>query len=209
MYRLLLLLLVALAIAPFAWKHLKQRKPTSITHKTQVNETTDAALVRLQGVANRMEKYAKENGYNTRYCFLIDMKVACGSNRFFVFDNKKDSVIESGLVTHGYGNSTFSKVSFSNVPGSNCSSLGKYKIGRSYNGRFGLAYKLHGLDKTNNKAFERFVVLHSHFCVPAIEVSPLPICMSQGCPTVAPSFLKTLATYIDGADKPILLLIFD
>jgi hypothetical protein len=51
-----------------------------------------------------------------------------------------------------------------------CTALGKYRIGNSYNGRFGQAFKLYGLERTNDKAFERFVVLHSHECVPETEV---------------------------------------
>ncbi len=120
------------------------------------------------------------------------MKIASGSNRFFVYDIQKDSVLQSGLVAHGYGNSNATNITFSNVPGSNSSSLGKYKIGNSYNGKFGLAYKLHGLDKTNSNAFDRFVVLHAHECVPDSEIAPEAICMSQGCPTVSPSFLQSL-----------------
>ncbi len=71
-----------------------------------------------------------------------------------------------------------------------------------------MAFKLHGLDDSNNKAFERFVVLHSHSCVPAIEVYPLQICENLGCPTVNPIFLSILKKYINKADKPVVLFIF-
>ena len=212
MNRLLIFLLALMAASPFAWNHFKKtavdknHPDTSIKKK---NDANAAELIRLHGFANKLEQYAAKNNYNSRYCFLIDMKISCGSNRFFVYDIKKDSVLKSGLVTHGYGNSGYSNITFSNVPGSNSSSLGKYKIGNSYNGKFGLAYKLYGLDKTNSNAFNRFVVLHSHECVPAAEVSPQGICMSQGCPTVSPVFLQSLKTYLDDADKPVLLWIFN
>jgi hypothetical protein len=86
--------------------------------------------------------------------------------------------------------------------------LGKYKVGYSYNGRFGLAYKLYGLDKTNDKAFERFVVLHSHDCVPETEVKD-DICQSDGCPTVSPGFLQYLKPIINASKKPVLLWIYE
>ncbi|MGZ8558091.1 MAG: murein L,D-transpeptidase catalytic domain-containing protein [Chitinophagaceae bacterium] len=54
--------------------------------------------------------------------------------------------------------------------GRGCTSLGKYIVDNSYIKRFGLAYKLYGLDKTNDKAFQRFVVLHAHECVPETMV---------------------------------------
>ena len=212
MNRLLIFILAIAAVSPFAWQYINKSSDNKKQYAQPVKKNASAkiaGLLRLQGFANKLENFAKENEYNSRYCFLIDMNIACGSNRFFVYDLKKDSVLESGLVTHGYGNSGYSNITFSNTPGSNSSSLGKYRIGHSYNGKFGLAYKLHGLDKTNNKAFDRFVVLHSHECVPDNEVAPEPICMSQGCPTVAPSFLKTLASYLDDAEKPVLLWIFN
>ena len=75
-------------------------------------------------------------------------------------------------------------------------------------GTFGLAYKLYGLDNTNSKAFDRFVVLHAHSCVPNEDVDPVPICESWGCPTVAPAFLSELKTVIDKSAKPVLLWIY-
>jgi len=213
MNRLLFILFACMAASPFVWNHLKKSKPyNNPVPLTAVKKNMDgsaAAFARLKGFASQLETYAAEHDYNARYCFLVDMKISSGSNRFFVYDIQKDSVLQSGLVAHGYGNSTGNKITFSNVPGSNSSSIGKYKIGGSYNGRFGLAYKLHGLDKTNSNAFDRFVVLHAHECVPETETAPETICMSQGCPTVAPSFLKKLATYLDHSDKPVLLWIFN
>ncbi|MBK7884475.1 MAG: murein L,D-transpeptidase catalytic domain family protein [Chitinophagaceae bacterium] len=137
------------------------------------------------------------------------MKLSSGSNRFFVYDLKKDSILARGLVAHGSGSDNGGKeLVFSNTISSYSTSLGKYKIGNSYDGKFGLAYKLHGLDKTNSNAFNRFVVLHSHSCIPQNEVAPLEICRSWGCPTVSPAFLSTLKMYLDKPGKPVLLQIF-
>ncbi len=162
----------------------------------------------MQTIAGELKQVARRRHFNTRYCFLIDMKIASGKRRFFVYDLAGDSVLTAGLVTHGYGSNLQASASFSNVVGSNCSSLGNYKIGSSYTGRFGLAFKLYGLDSSNSNAFKRFVVLHAHPCVPEQEVAPQSICMSQGCPTVAPSFLLELGKYLGQAEAPVLLRIF-
>ncbi|MBP6431103.1 MAG: murein L,D-transpeptidase catalytic domain family protein [Ferruginibacter sp.] len=151
-----------------------------------------------------LKKYLKANKFNTTHCFLIDMKIPSNYKRFFVYNVVKDSVELSGLVTHGSGTQSTEEIIFSNQPNSLCTSLGKYKVGKSYNGKFGLAYKLYGLDSSNNNAFARAVVLHSHSCVPTEEVN-YPICESWGCPTVAPIFLQQLQTYLDKSAKPILL----
>ncbi len=65
-----------------------------------------------------------------------------------------------------------------------------------------------GLDKTNNKAFDRAVVLHSYCGVPKQEVYPAPICVSEGCPVVSPVFLTQLKTYLDRSAQPVLLWIY-
>jgi hypothetical protein len=162
----------------------------------------------LKTKAAALKKYAIANGCDTQFCFLVDMSLPSGSNRFFVYHMQQDATVASGLVTHGYGNSSSTSVGFSNVPGSNSSSPGRYKIGAAYLGKFGLAYKLYGLDKTNSNAYQRFVVLHAHPCVPNTEVTPQSICMSQGCPTVSPLFLQVLKKYIAASNKPMLLWVF-
>jgi hypothetical protein len=175
----------------------KANKPISIVAEKLKQRSVDAV------------SFTRKNGYNTSICFLIDMSLPSGDNRFFVYDMENDNIRASGLVTHGRCNPMWLEGrKYSNVPGCGCTSLGKYKIGYSYNGTFGPAYKLYGLDKTNNNAFKRYVVLHSHECVPENEV-PAEICQSDGCPTVSPEFLKELKSIIDHSAKPVLLWVFE
>lgn len=167
------------------------------------------AYAKLRGKASSLAGYLKANNYNTNYCFLIDMRINSGKKRFFVYDLQKDMIERSGLVAHGSGSDRREEeLYFSNTPNSNCTSLGKYKIGRSYMGSFGLAYKLYGLEASNSNAFERFVVLHAHHSVPDEEIDPYPLCESWGCPMVAPAFLQDLKKYIHDSPKPILLWIY-
>ncbi len=166
-------------------------------------------LNRLKLKALMAKEYATDHGYEPTRCFLIDMRLPSGKNRFFVYNLEADTVEIAGLVTHGKGSENESgNLIFSNTANSNCTSLGKYKIGRAYNGSFGLSYKLMGLDKTNSKAFNRSVVLHSYCGVPKEEVYPAPICVSEGCPAVSPAFFAQLKTYMDESPEPILLWIY-
>jgi hypothetical protein len=166
-------------------------------------------IIRLNEKASQAKHYVNEQGYNTEYCFFIDMRIPSGKNRFFVYNLKEDLIETAGLVTHGKGSDNGSDaLIFSNEPNSYCTSLGKYKMGSSYSGSFGLSYKLYGLDKTNSKAFGRSVVLHSFCGVPNKEVYPAAICKSEGCPTVSPAFITQLKVYLDNSDKPILLWIY-
>jgi L,D-transpeptidase catalytic domain len=156
-----------------------------------------------------LKSYAAKNKCNTNYAFVINMKIPSYKKRFFIYNLKKDSIINAGLVAHGTGTETFKgQLIFSNIPESRCSSLGKYKIGYSYMGKYGFSYKLTGLDSTNNKAFERAIVIHSHPCIPNTEDSTYPICFSYGCPMVSTAFLQTIKSYVSKQGKtPILLSI--
>ena len=58
-------------------------------------------LSRLKLKAALAKSYIKEHRFNLSHCFLLDMKMPSGKNRFFVYDLKKDSVKIAGLVTHG------------------------------------------------------------------------------------------------------------
>ncbi|MDB5196774.1 MAG: hypothetical protein JWP88_1145 [Flaviaesturariibacter sp.] len=172
-------------------------------------EAVNLEATRLSSKAALLKNYAASKGFSTQYGFLADMRLPSGRKRFFIYDLQADSVIVSGLVAHGScGAFYMEEAQFSNNPGIGCSSSGKYRIGYAYQGRFGKAYKLFGLDSSNSAAFQRNVVLHSYSGVPDKEVFPEPICNSLGCPMVSPPFLERASTYISRSEKPVLLWIF-
>ena len=165
---LIFLLLFSWFTSSGIWKRIKANN--SIHTETE-HHAVNAEVEKLKKKSTEAISFIKKNGYNESVCFFIDMTLPSGQNRFFVYDVASDSIQRSGLVTHGRCNEMWLEGrKYSNEPGCGCSSLGKYKIGNSYYGKFGLAFKLYGLDKTNNNAFKRFVVLHSHECVPETEV---------------------------------------
>ncbi|MBZ5858524.1 murein L,D-transpeptidase catalytic domain-containing protein [Flavihumibacter profundi] len=170
----------------------------------------DEHLSTLKNAALSLSSFARKNGLDDQVFFLVDMRLPSGKNRFFVYDLCRDTILLSGLVTHGKGNSQWQPYPrFSNCEGSGCTSLGKYKIGESYKGQFGLAYKLFGLDSTNSNAYNRSIVLHAHESVPENEVYPVPISQSEGCPTVSPQFLTRLDHLLKARKLPVMLYIFN
>lgn len=184
-------------------------KTDSLPTITNVLKEDATELLRLKNYAGEIKKYANQHKCNATICFFVDMKIQSGKKRFFVYDLKNDTILLKGMVTHGSGKHIDDTIRFSNLVESNCTSLGKYKIGNAYHGKFGLAYKLFGLDKTNSNAFNRAIVLHAHPAIPVYETASEKICTSWGCPTVAPAFLNELKTYIDQSSKSILLGIFN
>jgi L,D-transpeptidase catalytic domain len=172
-------------------------------------EISKSILRKLKLKAFEARAFTLRNNYNNRICFLIDMSIGSGQNRFFVYDLKNDTIQNAGLVTHGRCNENWLEGrKYGNEVECGCTALGKYRIGNSYDGRFGQAFKLYGLERTNDKAFERFVVLHSHECVPETEVKG-EICQSDGCPTLSPGFLQQLKPMITSSKKPVLLWIYE
>jgi hypothetical protein len=215
--RKLLLVLVGLGIvvcvlaAHYYYKGFYKWKHNSVT-SSEVMRLRKAEAFRLEGKAAELKKFlaGTAHTYSSKMAFLVDMRLPSGKNRFFVYDLEGDSVRMAGLVAHGSGGRAFSLTpAFSNINGSNCSALGRYRIGGAYSGRFGRAYVLHGLDTTNDNALERHIVLHSFNCVPEGETDPYPICNSQGCAMVSPGLLQRLRPMLDASKKPVLLWIFD
>lgn len=122
------------------------------------HEVSKEMAVRFILNSDKAKDFLNQNpDFNQDVVFLADMAIKSRYNRFYVYDVKNDSILHKGLVAHGKGSNTgiYDELQFSNVEGSNMTSLGNYKIGVDYVGRFGKSYKLHGLDKTNDQAFAR------------------------------------------------------
>ena len=182
--------------------------PKAFVAKKPPNENSHKSPA-LDSRANEISNYASQHGYSTKYCFLINMSIKSGRNRFFVYDLENNSVAYSGLVAHGCCNETFmSHPKFSNSSNSGCSSLGKYKVGAFYTGKYGASYRLYGLDNSNSNAFQRGVVIHGYDCVPDKEIYPMVLCNSLGCPMVSYNFFDRLSHIIDHSEKPIVLWIY-
>ena len=160
----------------------------------------------IDSICNGLPAWLQTHGYNHKTVLVADLSIHSGLPRMAVVNAATGAILDSGLVAHGCGSADFAETpTFSNVPNSLCSSYGKYKVGIKYNGNFGNAYKLHGLESSNSKAFERLVVLHAYSCVPDEATYPGYICNSQGCTMVSYTFLDRLAKRIDATGKPLLL----
>ncbi|EJL63288.1 murein L,D-transpeptidase catalytic domain-containing protein [Flavobacterium sp. CF136] len=183
-----------------------EEKPLTTTNSKPVYSYEEKLKREITEIRRFLGKSAK---YNSDVAFFLDMRIESGKNRFFIYDLKHNKLINRGLVGHGSGSETGipGKLQFSNVKNSNSSSLGKYAIGGSYSGRFGKAYKLYGLDKTNSNAFDRNVVLHKYADVP-FEEQIKPICNSLGCPMVNEKFFEVIEKTIDASKKKIILVMY-
>jgi hypothetical protein len=97
---------------------------------------------------------------------VVDFSAHSTTPRFHVIDRASGQVLQSFRVAHGHGSKGkrddgYAQV-FSNVPGSNASSLGLYRTAEVYRSDVypGLAMRLDGLSPTNSNARLRSIVIH-------------------------------------------------
>lgn len=156
-----------------------------------------------------LKKFIKDKNYNQNLAVFVNFKIKSGKYRYFVYDLTNSRILQSAIVSHGSGSnsSLYGQLTFSNTENSFQSSLGKYEIKESYNGKFGKSYRLNGLDKTNSNARSRAIVLHALDCVPDKE-SEVPACLSLGCPMLSPKAFTQTTKYIDNSKDTIVLFAF-
>ncbi|MCY0968477.1 murein L,D-transpeptidase catalytic domain-containing protein [Chryseobacterium wangxinyae] len=174
--------------------------------KTQSQQSSSALP---ENKISEIKNFVKGKNYNQDLAVFINFKTHSGKFRYFVYDLKNDKILQKAIVSHGSGSviSKSNSLRFSNVEGSYQSSLGKYEIRENYNGKFGKAYRLQGLDFSNSNAMLRAIVLHSYDCISDKE-SENPACLSLGCPMLSKSAFGKTAKYIDQSKKAIILYAF-
>ncbi len=121
---------------------------------------------------------------NQNYLSVIDFSKKSTVPRFFIVNLKTGSVWAMH-VAHGTGsdsNSDGFAEKFSNVSGSNASSLGFYQASEIYVGKNGNSMRLDGLSATNSRARARAVVIHGANYVRDANVIQG---RSWGCPAVS------------------------
>lgn len=192
-----------------------QETPLNMTESEAVSLESDYDSVRISEVLPQqieaVKKYIQSKGtaYSNKRAILVDMKIPSKYFRFFVVDLKTNQILSKGLCAHGSGSEIegTDSLQFSNIPNSYMTSLGMYRIGNAYQGSFGKSYKLIGLEKSNDKALARAIVLHRYGCVPD-EEQYYPICNSLGCAMLAENYFEELIPMIDNESKPMILKIY-
>jgi hypothetical protein len=118
---------------------------------------------------------------------IVDFSQPSTKKRLYVIDLKENKLLFNTLVAHGRNSGELMATNFSNTAESNQSSLGFYVTAEKYMGKHGLSMKLDGVEKTNNKARERAIVMHAaDYVNENFAKSRGFIGRSWGCPAVSP-----------------------
>lgn len=133
---------------------------------------------------------------NKDYAVIIDYSKPSSSRRLY-FLNLKEGKVEKYYVAHGVNTGEDEAISFSNQMDSRKSSLGFFITGSSYQGSHGESLFLHGLEKSNDRAFERAIVMHGADYVSLDFLEKYGrMGRSWGCPAVSPAINKKLLPLI-------------
>ena len=139
--------------------------------------------------AAELYAFCQERGFNIRVALLMDLGRHSGRRRFVVWNFQQGRVLHSFPASHGSGSalshvrSAYAKCS--NEDGSHLSSVGKCLIAERYEGRYGVAYRLDGLEESNSALRERCVVLHGWRYTTSFPIYPFPTVGSWGCPVLS------------------------
>lgn len=204
-YAVLALIIISLVMVSCNNKERALRKET---YKEDLN-------VRYRDLIHKeFMNRARRHKADTRFLILVDYSIPSNSDRLFIWDIEQDKIIEKFWCAHGFGgNSTAEKPEFSNVLGSNCSSLGWFLVDRSVGVSSTYGYKYHavdGLDACNSNARRREILIHPWSSVTddyKMQIKkPMTLdYRSAGCFTTTEDGYKTIDRYVKSQQKRILL----
>lgn len=182
----------------WAWKYYGLPEWLDRREYKTIEERADKALA-----------FARRHNMNEHYALFVDYRIPSGTPRLFVWDFRQKKIAASTYVMHGPGGgSTDRQPRFSNRPGSQCSSLGRFLVTKEHGNRNKRGFFIKGLDTDNQTAYARGLMIHGSKWVDGhcwMRYIPLHRASCQGCVTVSSRGMDYLYSLITKEQKPILL----
>jgi hypothetical protein len=167
-------------------------------------------------IEERAEKaldFARRHNMNEHFALFVDYGIPSGTPRLFVWDFRQKKIVASTYVMHGPGGGSTDKIPrFSNKPGSECSSLGRFLVTKEHGNRLKRSFRLKGMDMDNQSAYARGLMIHRSRWVDShcwMRYIPLHRVSCQGCVTVSSRGMNYLWSLINKEKKPLLLWNFE
>ena len=153
--------------------------------------------------------FARRHNMNEHYALFVDYSIPSGTPRLFVWDFQRKKIVASTYVMHGPGKgSTDERPVFSNEPGSECSSLGRFLVTKEHGTNLKRSFRIKGLDKDNQTAYARGLMIHGSTCLDGhcwMRYIPIHRASCQGCVTVTSRGMDYLWRLVNNEKKPLLL----
>ena len=135
------------------------------------------------------------------------------AEKALAWDFHQKKIVASTYVMHGPGcGSTAEHPVFSNKPGSECSSLGRFLVTKEHGYTLKRSFRIKGLDMDNQSAYARGLMIHKSGWVDShcwMRYIPLHRASCQGCVTVSSRGMNYLWSLVNKEKKPILLWNFE
>jgi hypothetical protein len=166
---------------------------TTSTILPEQRKLVDIARQQVERVGDRLWRRDKVG--------LVDFGLPSTAPRLFVVD-MVGGTIKSHLVAHGRGSDPehdgWLKY-FSNQQGSEATSRGAYLTMDWYKGKYGSSMRLEGLDRDNDMAMDRAIVLHeAWYAAPDMIDKWGKLGRSEGCFAVSPGLNKEMLYHLGG-----------
>lgn len=151
----------------------------------------------------RSSKTVTVNG--ATYVAIVDFGVPSSKRRFY-FINLKTGDVQKYYAAHGQGSGKGEMATrFSNVKDSRQTSLGMYLAGETYFGGYGIALRMYGLERSNDQAYNRDIVMHGAWYVSEDFMNSINqktgqkygrMGVSWGCPAVSLAIAERTIPYL-------------
>ena len=173
-----------------------------------LNSSRMSLQSRVASRAGVLREFCRKGGYNTKVALFVDLSRHSGRRRFVAWDFERNVPIFTCPISHGSGaershvRSAYARTS--NEDGSHLSSLGRALVAERYEGRYGVAYRLDGLDATNSNLRSRYVVLHGWEHTTSYPIWPMATVGSFGCPVLSRKMMRRVDKLLQHHDRVIL-----
>lgn len=138
---------------------------------------------------------------------IVDFTKPSTERRFFLID-LSSGVVQKYYGAHGIGSGNSKDATiFSNTKDSRQTSLGIYLTGGTYYGKYGKTLRMYGLQRSNDQAYMRDIVLHGAWYVgedfinsrnPKTEQPFGRLGVSWGCPAVSTAIAQKIIPILEG-----------
>ena len=143
------LLLVTFLYSPFL-KGVNSASSDVLDYKQLYLEMELGNIVDYNAFKQAIAGYNKLGAKSNHIITIIDFTKPSNKERLYVFDLKQKKMLHLSHVSHGRKSGEKYATLFSNISGSNKSSLGFFLTENTYQGKHGYSLILHGLEKGIN-----------------------------------------------------------
>ena len=104
----------------------------------------------------------KQESFNNHsgHILYIDLNKPIFLPRLYLINVKTKKIKKTTFVFTSFKSGRFYATKFSNKPNTHLTSIGAFIVNQQYNGKFGYSARIGGLEKQNNNAMRRAIVIH-------------------------------------------------